>query len=140
DVVADVGGAADIDLRRGQEHRHADVHEQAALDLAGDDAFDGVAFLLLRDDALPTADAVGLALAELQGAALGFETFEQDLDGVAGLGHRAALELLLVDQAFALEADVHDDVVTGHADDLAADDGPGGERRALSRGDLFDVA
>jgi hypothetical protein len=31
-------GAADVDLRRGQEHGHADVDQQAALDLAQDAA------------------------------------------------------------------------------------------------------
>src|SRR5262245_22867025 len=34
DVLADVGGAADIHLGGGQEDGDADVHEQAALDLA----------------------------------------------------------------------------------------------------------
>ena len=36
DVVADVRGAADVDLAGGQEDVDADVDEQAALDLLGD--------------------------------------------------------------------------------------------------------
>src|SRR5262249_54841221 len=39
DVVADVAGAADVDLRGGEEDRHADIDEQAALDLAHHGAF-----------------------------------------------------------------------------------------------------
>ena len=40
--------------RGRQEDRHADVHQQAALDLAGDLAGDGVAFLVGVDDAVPS--------------------------------------------------------------------------------------
>ncbi len=36
DVVADVGGPADVDLAGGQEDVDADIDQQAALDLAGD--------------------------------------------------------------------------------------------------------
>ena len=64
DELADVARAADVDLAGGQEDRHADVDEQAALDLALHDAPDLVALVVLLDDALPAADAVGLALGE----------------------------------------------------------------------------
>src|SRR5690606_24669086 len=64
DPVADVAGAADVDLRRGQEHGHADVDEEAALDLAQHEALDAVAFLVRLDDVLPAANAIRLALAE----------------------------------------------------------------------------
>src|SRR5690606_26246209 len=52
DVDADVARAADVDLRGGEEDRHADVDEQAALDLPHHAALDGVALLVLADDAL----------------------------------------------------------------------------------------
>src|SRR5262249_36062983 len=53
DVVADVGRAADVHLAGGQEDVDTDVDEQPALDLAGDGALDGVAFLVLGDDLFP---------------------------------------------------------------------------------------
>src|SRR5439155_3375348 len=42
EVVGDVGGAADVDLAGRQEGVVADVHQQPALDLAGDLAGDNV--------------------------------------------------------------------------------------------------
>ena len=50
-------------LRR-QEHMHADVDQQAALDLAHRLALDHVADLVGLHDAFPAADAVGLLLRE----------------------------------------------------------------------------
>ena len=51
------------------------------------------------------------------------DVFEQDLDGVADLDVVGVVELVLVDEAFGLEADLDDEVVAGLADDLALDDG-----------------
>ena len=68
DVLADVRRPADIDLAGGQEDVDADVDEQAALDLAGDGAGDHVAFLVLLDDLFPFLLALGLAIAEDDGA------------------------------------------------------------------------
>src|SRR5439155_12075620 len=56
DVFADVGGAADIDLAGGQEHVHADVDQQAPLDLAIDHAGDDVTLVDLRHDVFPLLD------------------------------------------------------------------------------------
>jgi hypothetical protein len=47
DELADVVGTADVDLAGGQEDRHADIDEQAALDLPHAGALDGVAFGLV---------------------------------------------------------------------------------------------
>src|SRR5207244_4007702 len=62
DVVANVRRAADIDLRGGEEDVDADVDEQAALDLAGDDAGDDIAFLVLGADVFPFLLPLGLAV------------------------------------------------------------------------------
>ena len=64
DVVADVGRAADVDLAGRQEDVHADVDQQAALDLARDHAGDDVAFVDGLHDLQPGLDLLGLALAE----------------------------------------------------------------------------
>ena len=94
DVVADVGRPADIDLAGRQEDVHADdVDQQAALDLAGDDAGDHVAFVDRLHDLHPGFDLVGLALAERDHAA-GIihrsgdvlDVLDQDLDDLADLG------------------------------------------------------
>ena len=85
DVVGDVGRTADVDLRGGQEDRHADVHEEAALDLAHDAAGDGIAFAVLVDDLFPAADAVGLALGDDDEAGVVFDGVEEHFDLVAGL-------------------------------------------------------
>ena len=88
DVVADVARAADVDLAGGQEDVDADVDQQAALDLAGDLAGDDVALVVLGDDHLPGPHPVGLLAGEDDLAGLVLHAFEQDLDGVAGLGRR----------------------------------------------------
>ena len=96
DVVADVGGPADIDLAGRQEDVDADVDQQAALDLAGDQAGDDVAFLVLGDDVFPFLLPLGLAVAQDDGAALVLDGFEQDLDLVAGLGRHDLVGALVV--------------------------------------------
>src|SRR5439155_24114151 len=65
DPVGDFAGAADVDLTGGKEDRHADVDQQAALDLLGDFAGDRVALLLGLHDGFPVDDAISLALADL---------------------------------------------------------------------------
>jgi len=119
--LADVAGAADVDLRRGEEDRHADVDEQAALDLAHALALDDVAFLAGLEDGLPAADAVGLALREAHAARLVLEALEEDLDLVAH-GDVGVLELGLIDEAFALQADLDDHMVAREAHDAALED------------------
>ena len=85
DVLGDVARPADVDLRGRQEHRHADVHEQPALDLAHDAAGDHVAFLVVGDDLFPAADAVGLALREHDDAGVVLHGVEEHLDLIARL-------------------------------------------------------
>src|SRR5205807_939276 len=53
EVVGDVRRPAGVHLAGRQEGVDADVDEQAALDLAGDRALDGVALLVPGDDRLP---------------------------------------------------------------------------------------
>src|SRR5262249_27639270 len=122
DELADVAGAADRDLGGGQEDGHADVDEQAALDLAHHLAFDDVLFLVVSDHALPSALAVRLALWHDQHAGLVLDDLQQDLELLAGLQLLGALELVDVDGAFGLVADVDDHLAVGDLEDLALDD------------------
>jgi hypothetical protein len=93
DELADVVGAADVDLRGGQEDRHADVDQQAALDLPHAPALDGVAFLGL-DDALPGDLRSALRLESWMSAALALDAFEEDIDLVADLDRSTQVRTL----------------------------------------------
>ena len=123
----DFAGPADIDLRRGEEDRHADVDQQAALDLLGDFAGDGVAFLLGLHDGFPVDDAISLALADLHQTGVAFDVFEEDVNFVAELHVFGFVEFGAFENAFGLEAELDDEIIAGDAGDFALDDGAGGE-------------
>ena len=130
DVVADVGRAADVDLAGRQEHVHADIDQQPALDLARDHAGDDVAFVDGLHHLQPGLDLLGLALAEgdhaagvVDQAVDVFHVFDQDFDHRAGLGQRFAFfPFVAEDDAFALVADVDQHDVAFDAKDAAFDD------------------
>ncbi len=63
DVIADVGGPADVHLAGRQEDVHADVDQKPALDLPRDYARDYVAFAHDFNHFHPGFDLLGLALA-----------------------------------------------------------------------------
>src|SRR5205814_3201923 len=109
DPLADVAGAADVDLAGRQEHRHADVHQEAALDLAQHHAAHVIALLVGLDDLLPAADAVRLALAEEDEADLVVDHLDEALDLLTELQGKRVVELVEGDGAFGLVLDVDDD-------------------------------
>src|SRR5262249_24427899 len=115
DVVGDVGGTADVDLARGQEDVDSDVDQESPPDPAGDLPLDHVAFVVLRDDHLPRAHAVGLAARQDDLAGLVLHAFEEDLHAVAGLRRRLLFPLVQRNEPFGLVADIDDHLV---ADDL----------------------
>ena len=84
DVVANVGGPADIDLAGGQEDMHADVDQQATLDLPHDGPGDHIPFLAGGDDLFPVADPLRLPPRQLDDPLLVIELFEQNFDLLAG--------------------------------------------------------
>ena len=95
DVVADVGRAADVDLAGRQEDVHADVDQQAALDLARDHAGDDVALVDGLHHLQPGLDLLGLALAQgdhaagvVDQAVDVFHVLDEHFDLRAGLGQR----------------------------------------------------
>ena len=140
DVDADVGRPADVDLARGEEDRHADVDEQPALDLPHDLAFDLVLLALFGGDLLPAADAVGFPLGDGHRAAVAFDVLEQDFDGVADLDLGGVVELVLVEDALGLEADLDEEVVAGVADDAPLEDAAGLEVADLIPDQMIEVA
>ena len=139
DEPADVAGLANIDLRGGQEDRHADIDEQAALDPADDPALDDVAFLLGVDDVFPAPDHVGFAFAQQDQSALGVRVFEQDFDLRARGGVFGAVEFTGIDHAFALEAHLDDHVVADLRNDGALEDGARQPRIDFALEDLLEV-
>ena len=130
DVVADVGRAADVDLAGRQEDRHADIDQQAALDLARGHAGDHVALMDRVHDRLPGLDLLGLALAEgdhaagvIDQAVDVLDVLDEDLDHVAGLGQLFAFfPFVAEDDAFALVADIDQDYVAFGPQHAALDD------------------
>ncbi|HEX2688743.1 MAG TPA: hypothetical protein VHN14_19105, partial [Kofleriaceae bacterium] len=110
-ALGDVRRPADVHLGRGQEDVDADVDEQAALDLAGDQALDLVALLVLLHDLAPFLLALGLAVGEHDGARLVLDGVEEHLHLVADLRRddpvgAFVVPLLQGDDALGLVADV----------------------------------
>src|SRR5205823_12804455 len=122
DPIGDLSRPADVHLRRGKEHWHADIHQQAALDLLGDLAGNRVAFLFGLHDGFPVDDAISLALADLHQTGVAFDVFEQDAHFVARLDVVRVVELAALEDALGLEAQLDDEVVAGLAADFALDD------------------
>jgi hypothetical protein len=139
-VVADVGGAADIDLARGEKHVHPrNVDEQSALDLAGDVAGDDVIFLDALHHAQPVFDPARLPLGERDQAPLllllaVFELLEQHLHGVAHLRSRLPIVPLVArDVALALVAHVDEHELVVHPQHLPHQHRIHGERGGAHR-------
>src|SRR5262249_34136080 len=96
DVVGDVRRPADVHLAGGEEDVDADVDEQPALDLAGDEAGDDVVLLVLGDDRFPLGLPLRLAEGEDDGAGLVLDGVQQHLDLVADLRRLDAVGALVV--------------------------------------------
>ena len=140
---ANIAHRADVNLRTGKEGVDAaEVDREAALDAAGDGAFDGLALgeaALELDPALFTAGF----LATENGLAEGvLDPVEVDIDDVAG-GRLFVLEgkFLDINPAFGLQADVDDDRVIVDAKDCGRDNlaflhGAGGGRGLEHRGEV----
>src|SRR5437867_4342216 len=121
DPIADFAGAANVDLRGRQENRHADIDEQPSLDLLGDLAGDGVAFLLGFHDGFPVDDAISFALADLHQTGIAFHVFQQDVNFIADFEIVRIVELAALEDAFGFQAELDDEVIAGVAGDLAFD-------------------
>ena len=121
--VANVASATNVDLRSRQEDWHANVDEQATLDLAERETLNGVAFLVGEDDVLPTTDPVCLALAK-QDVAFGVvDRFNETLDLKTWNNFQRVGELVDRDLTFSLVANVDDhDAVFLDLEHLAAHD------------------
>ena len=132
------GGVLDrtgVDQRARQEGADAVGHDgQTALDLASDDALDqgfvGEGLVQI----VPGGDALGLVARQAGFAVAVFQHFDGDADVVARCGFdftAVVLELIDVDEAFRLEAGVHDNMVGINANNFSGDDFAGAHFLAL---------
>ena len=119
--LADVADTPDTYLGGRQEHRDADIHEKAALDLAEHLTGDVIPFLILADDLLPAANAISLPLREDDHAGLVFHGFEKHLDRVTFV-ELISLKFVKWDGALGFVAHVNEDLLPGDLDDVAFED------------------
>ena len=109
DEVDRVAGPPEVDLARGEEAADTlHVDDQAALDLALDDALDLVTFVVLDADALPGALTICASLRQHRRVVVVVIPLVVDLKLLALLGEGLS-ELGDGDAALSLAPDVHDD-------------------------------
>ena len=122
-VLVEVGHAADVDQRGGQEAAHPEVDDQAALDDLDDRALDGLAALGGGLDAAPRLLEAGALLGHDQAAVLVLLGEDEgvdllaDLDLVVRVDVLADRKLVGGDDPLALVADVDEDLVVVDPDD-----------------------
>jgi hypothetical protein len=144
-VLVQVGHAADVDQRGGQEAAHAEVDDETALDHLDDRALDGLPALGRRLDAPPRLLEAGALLGHDEAAVLVLLGEDQRVDLLAELDLVVRVDVLadrqLVggDDPLALVADVDQHLVVVDAHDTAGDDVAlleRGERGVVVRDDL----
>ena len=137
-VLVEIGHAADVDQRRGQEAAHAEVDDQPALDDLDHGALDGLAGLGGGLDPAPGLLEAGALLGQDQPAVLVLLGEDQrvdllaELDLVAGVDRLADRQLAGGDDPLGLVADVDEHLVVVDPDDVAGDDIP--LREGMQRG------
>src|SRR3954452_3696574 len=124
-VLVEVGHAADVDERGGQEAAHPEVEDEAALDDLDDGAGDGLAGLGGGLDRAPGLLEAGLLLGQDQPAVLVLLGEDEgvhllaELDLVVRVDRLADGQLVDRDDPFGLVADVDQDLVVVDPDDVA---------------------
>ena len=115
-----------VDLRAGEEGLDADVDAEATLHAGCDLAMHGLACIVGLGDLFPSLHLVGAALAQHELAIVLTHGVEVDLHRVANRDGDVALfieELMAVDVALGLVADVNGDPVRVDVEHCASDDG-----------------
>ena len=128
DVRLQVAHAAQLDERGGQEAAQADVDDEAALDDLDHRTLDDAVLLLEALDVAPRPLVLGPLLRQQQAALLVLLLQDEGLDLLAerddlvGIDVVADAQLTGRDDAFALVADVEQDLVLVDLDDRAVDE------------------
>jgi hypothetical protein len=128
DVLGEVLGGADVDLRGREKSLDADIDQQTAFDDGFDFAGDGAALIADGEDALPVFLELGFFLGEDDHALFVFEFFDEDIDFVAELDGFDVFEFVGGDDALAFIADVHQDFFGADFDDVTFDNIASGKR------------
>jgi hypothetical protein len=119
----DVLDLAQRDLRSGQERFDAvEIHDDAALDLPDQLAFDDLSVVVSILDAIPDAHEIRALLGEHDESVLVLHLLQEHVDRVADLDAARIRELGERDDALALEADVHEHVIVVDREHRAAHD------------------
>ena len=119
DVLIEVLGGLDVDMRRRHKRIDADADNETALDLGLHAAGGHGTLGELRQDVVPILLLLGEVEGENGGAALVFEFFDEDLDRGADLELADVEEFVGGDDAFGFSADVDDDFVLADFSDNA---------------------
>ena len=128
DIYIVVADRLDIDLGSREERLDAeDIDNHAALGTGLDEALDDIAGLVGRIDHVPGLEGAGLPVGEDELTLAVFGGLDEDFHLVTDLQVRVVTEFRSGDDAFALGADVHDDLSLvdrgdGSLDDLVLDD------------------
>src|SRR5580700_4414322 len=126
-VLVEVGHAADVHQRRGQEAAHTEVDDQAALDDLDDRALNGLAGLRRGFDATPGFLEARALLGHDQASVLILLGHDDRIDLLAemhlvmGVDRLADRQLVRGDDALGLVADVDQHLVLVDADDVSGD-------------------
>ena len=116
DVVTDIRGSANINLRGWKEHIDANVYQQATLDFLGDQTDDDISFFVLGDNHFPFFLTLCFSIAKQNVACFVFNGFKKDLNIFASFGHndfaRSFIKPFIKrDYAFAFVADVNNNII-----------------------------
>ena len=127
--LVDVGDPAQGDLASREERVDAhQVDDHSTLDLLDQRPFDRLVALVGLADLLPHPHEVGLLLGQYHRPVLIFQVLEEDFDLITFLEFAGIGKLLERDRALGLEAQVEDDRIVGHAENLRRDDLALGDR------------
>jgi len=122
DVLVEVLGGLDVDVRRRHEGVDADRDDETALDLGLHAAGGHGALGELGEDVIPVLLLLGLVVGQHGRAGLVLELLDHDVDRGADLELADVDELVGGNDALGFAADVDDDLVLADFGDGARDD------------------
>src|SRR5689334_13525228 len=121
--LIDVGDSPERDLTTGEEGVHAhQIHDDPALDLLDQGAFDRLIVLVGHADLFPDPHEVGLLLGEDDRTFLVLQVLQKNLDLIPFLQGVRILELVQRDRTLGLESNVQYHRVVGDPQDFGLDD------------------
>ena len=121
DVLIQILGGLNVDLRSGQERVDTDADDETALDFRLDATGEDCAFLTVGENLFPVLLLLGLVVGDYGIAFAVFEFFQQNFDFLTYLDVVDVDKFAYRHDTFALAADVDYDFVLADFDDFALD-------------------